>query len=74
MNKRAVFNPMNHPKVISGEFTVHEAFDDFIKNFNDRTGLGKIERIEWDDYYSAVSYQMDNDDHFINLIKKCWNF
>ena len=64
---------MNHPKVISGEYTVHEAFDDFVKSFNDRKGLGKIERIEWDDYYAAVSYQMDNDEHFMDLIKVCWN-
>ncbi len=64
---------MSHPKVISGEYTVHEAFDDINKNFNDKTGLGKIERIEWDDYYSAVSFQMDNDEHFIELIKLCWN-
>ena len=63
---------MNHPKVISGEFSVHQAFDDFVKNFNDRSGSGKIERIEWDDYYAAVSFSMDNDDHFVMLLKNVW--
>jgi hypothetical protein len=64
---------MNNPKVISGEFSTHESFDEFSKNFNDTTGLGKIERIEWDDYYAAVSSQMDNDEHFETLLCGCWS-
>ena len=64
---------MNNPKVIAGEFSTHESFDEFAKNFNDTTGLGKIERIEWDDYYAAVSSQMDNDEHFETLLLSCWS-
>lgn len=27
---------------------------------------------EWNDYYNAVSASIDNDDHFIQLMIKCW--
>lgn len=27
---------------------------------------------EWNDYYSAVSASIDNDDHFVQLIKMAW--
>jgi hypothetical protein len=48
-------------------------FDEFLKNFNDRTGRGKIDRYEWNDYYAAVSVSVDNDDHFDYLVKSVWN-
>ncbi len=52
--------------------TIDQAFDNFSKNFNDRTGKGKIDKYEWDDYYAAVSSSMENDDHFIYLLKHVW--
>jgi hypothetical protein len=51
---------------------LEQAFDEFLKNFNDRTGTGKIDKLEWDDYYAAVSYNMDNDEHFLKLVKIVW--
>ena len=65
-------NASKHPKVVKGEITQEQAFDEFARNFNDRTGAGKIEKCEWDDYYAAVSASMDNDDHFIELIRSTW--
>jgi len=45
----------------------------FLKNFNDTTGLGKVDRKEWNDYYSAVSSSIENDDHFVILMKTTWS-
>ena len=70
---KACFNSTKHPKVISGEFSQELVFSYFLKNFNDFYGIGKIERKEWNDYYSAVSYSVDNDDNFILLMKNNWS-
>jgi Ca2+-binding EF-hand superfamily protein len=70
---RQVFNCAKHPKVISGEMSEEQVFGMFLKNFNDYNGQGKIERKEWNDYYYAVSYTIDNDDHFVILMKTAWN-
>lgn len=32
-----------------------------------------IDRKEWIDFYSAVSCAIDNDDHFVLLMKCAWN-
>ena len=69
---KGMFNASKHPKVVKGEITQEQAFDEFARNFNDRTGAGKIEKCEWDDYYAAVSASMDNNDHFIELIRSTW--
>ena len=70
---RQVFNCAKHPKVVSGEMSEEQVFATFLKNFNDVNGQGKIDRKEWNDYYSAVSYSIDNDDHFVILMKTAWN-
>ncbi len=67
-----MFNASGHPSVVSGDITFEQAFDEFLKNFNDHTGSGKIQKLEWDDYYAAVSYNMDNDGHFVKLVKIVW--
>jgi hypothetical protein len=67
-----VFNCSDHPKVKVGLITEDQAFDEIIRNFNDRFGNGKIERCEWNDYYYAVSFSVQNDEHFNNLIKSVW--
>ena len=69
---KGVFNASKHPKVVSGEITQEQAFDEFARNFNDHTGSGKIEKCEWDDYYAAVSASVENDEHFIMLLKSTW--
>ena len=69
---RSIFNCSKHPKVVSGEMSEEQVFSNFLKNFNDY-GNGKLDRKEWDDYYSAVSFSIDNDDHFVLLMKCAWN-
>ena len=69
-----------HPKVKSGEKTEEQVFLEFLQNFGDKNKDGKITRLvssalhvqEWNDYYAAVSASIDNDDHFILLMKSAW--
>ena len=70
---RQVYNCSKHPKVVSAEMSEEQVFSSFLKNFNDKNSLGKIDRKEWNDYYSAVSYSIDNDDHFVIMMKTTWN-
>jgi len=67
---RGVFNGYKHPEVVSGHITIEQAFDQFVKNFNITNG--KITKVEWDDYYAAVSFSLENDDHFVLLLKSVW--
>lgn len=69
---RNVYNGKAHPKVISGDMTEDEVFLEFLQNFGDRNKDGKLERSEWNDYYGAVSSNIDNDDHFVQLMRTAW--
>jgi Ca2+-binding EF-hand superfamily protein len=69
---RGVFNTLMHPKVQSGEMSEDEVFIQFLQNFGDKNKDGTITRDEWNDYYAAVSASIDNDDHFVNLMKTAW--
>ena len=69
---RQIYNCSKHPKVVSAEMSEEQVFSLFLKNFNDKNNLGKIDRKEWNDYYSAVSYSIDNDDHFVIMMKTTW--
>ena len=66
------FNADNHPKVISGEMTVDQVFTQFLAQFGDKNGDGMISKAEWNDYYAAVSSNIDNDDHFCLLMRNAW--
>ena len=52
--------------------TEDEVFLEFLSNFGDRNRDGRIERCEWNDYYASVSASIDNDDHFVQLMKTAW--
>merc|ERR1719350_2520727 len=69
---RGVYNATMHPKVQSGEMTEDEVFLEFLANFGDKNRDGKIQRSEWNEYYAAVSSSIDNDDHFVMLMKTAW--
>lgn len=69
---RGVYDCSRHPKVISGQMTEDQVFVQFLKNFGDKNGDGKISRAEWNDHYSAVSASIDNDEHFVQLMKTAW--
>lgn len=69
---RVVYSCNAHPKVISGEITEDEAYLEFLANFGDKNNDGKITQTEWNDYYSAVSSSIDNDDHYVELMRTAW--
>ena len=49
-----------------------EVFKQFLQNFGDKNRDGTISRAEWNDYYAAVSASIDNDDHFVQLMRTAW--
>ena len=69
---RVAYNGSAHPKVISGNMTEDEAFLEFLANFGDKNNDGSITNVEWNDYYAAVSCTIDNDQHFVDLMKNAW--
>ena len=66
------YNVEKHPKYISGEMTKDEIFMQFLQNFNDKNGDGKISREEFNEYYSAVSADIDRDDYFVLMMQQAW--
>jgi Ca2+-binding EF-hand superfamily protein len=69
---KGVYNCNFHPKVQSGEMTEDEVFLEFLANFGDKNRDGCVQRDEWNEYYAAVSSSIDNDDHFVQLMKAAW--
>lgn len=69
---RSVYNCLLHPKVRSGVWTEEQAFTDLLSHFNDRNRDGRISRAEWNEYYAAVSAGVQQDDHFVQLMKAAW--
>ena len=52
--------------------TEQEVFLEFLEGFSDQKRDGKIQRLEWNEYYAAVSSSVDDDDHFIRLMRSVW--
>ena len=69
---QGVYDCSMHPKVQNGEMTADEVFTQFLGQFGDKNGDGMITKAEWNDYYAAVSSNIDNDDHFNDLIRAAW--
>ena len=44
----------------------------FLQNFNDKNGDGKISRDEFNEYYAAVSADIDRDDYFVLMMQQAW--
>lgn len=61
-----------HPKVQSGEMTADQVFEEFLQNFNDHDQDGRISKDEWNVYYASQSANIDNDEHFNQLITTAW--
>mmetsp|Transcript_5301 Transcript_5301/g.9728 ORF Transcript_5301/g.9728 Transcript_5301/m.9728 type:complete len:196 (+) Transcript_5301:1032-1619(+) len=66
------FNARLHPKVARGEMTEAQAFAEFMGNFADFNRDGRITREEWNEYFAAVSSSVENDEHFVQLMKLTW--
>eukprot|EP00828_Plagiopyla_frontata_P025587 TRINITY_DN3277_c0_g1_i3.p1 TRINITY_DN3277_c0_g1~~TRINITY_DN3277_c0_g1_i3.p1 ORF type:complete len:195 (-),score=36.98 TRINITY_DN3277_c0_g1_i3:133-717(-) len=72
MDLRGTYNCSFHPKVQRGEMTEDQVFLEFLQNFGDANKDGKVSRDEWNDYYAAVSASIDDDGHFVELMKIAW--
>lgn len=69
---RGVYSCSMHPKVQSGEMTEDEVFLEFLTSFGDKNRDGQITRAEWNEYYAAVSSSIDDDNHYVQLMKAAW--
>lgn len=69
---RGTYNATLHPKVQNGTMSEDDVFRQFLQSFGDINKDGIISRTEWNDYYSAVSASIDNDDHFVELMRAAW--
>ena len=49
-----------------------DVFMEFLENFGDVNRDGCITRQEWNEYYAAVSASIDNDEHFVELMRIAW--
>ncbi len=58
---------------MKGEISEEQAFLEFLTSFQDNQLSGYISRGEWNDYYGSVSASVNNDDHFIHLIRTTWS-
>ncbi len=67
-----VFNTKCDPRVVRGELTSDEALLEFIGNFEGKVKDGVISWAEFLDYYSNVSFNIDNDQHFEELVRRAW--
>ena len=72
LDLRGVYNCSFHPKVQNGQMTEEQVFREFLSSFGDANKDGRITRDEWNDYYAAVSASIDNDDHFVELMRTAW--
>ena len=65
---RKVFNCVKHPRFLSGELSEDQIFYLYLKNFSNEV-KAQVSKKEWDDYYAGISVAVDDDAHFIRLIK-----
>ena len=61
-----------HPLVVSGDITADEAILKFLVNFSDSNNDGTISKSEWDSYYASVSAKIENEGHFVDLMRQVW--
>ena len=67
-----VFDCSYHPQVQNGEKTKDDVYTEYLANFGDKNRDGTITRNEWNDYYAAVSANIDSDEHFVMLMRNAW--
>jgi hypothetical protein len=52
-----------------GDYTEDQIFYLFLKNFSNEKKISSVSKRQWDDYYAGISATIDDDVHFIRLIK-----
>ncbi len=66
---RKVFNCVKHPRYLMGDYSEDSIFYLYLKNFSNSKNITQVTKRQWDDYYAGVSITIDDDYHFIRLIK-----
>ena len=75
-----LFNPENHPDVLSGRRNPNEVYQEFVDTFEgnhnylngDEAPLGNVDIDEFCDYYDSISMMVDKDSEFENMVKGVW--
>jgi len=70
---KQVYDPSNHPDVMSGSMSPDEALMQFLDTFDGHDHDGHVSFDEFMDYYSNVSASVDDDDTFECMLKTEWN-
>ncbi len=52
-----------------GDYSEDSIFYLYLKNFSNSKNITQVTKRQWDDYYAGVSITIDDDYHFIRLIK-----
>ena len=68
------YDASKHPDVIAGKKTKEEVFREFLDTF-DVGGEkdGKVTRNEFENYYTNIGANIDNDDYFELMIRNAWH-
>ena len=67
-----VYSVEKHPKYISGEMSKDQIFNKFLTKFGDTNDDGIITYDEWLINYCKLSASIDNDEHFVLMMKNAW--
>ncbi|XP_053655871.2 crustacean calcium-binding protein 23 [Cherax quadricarinatus] len=67
------YDASGHPSVLAGEATEDDILLKFLGRFEGNTKEdGKLTKEEFMDYYSGISKSIDDDDYFVEVVKKAW--
>jgi len=75
-----LFNPENHPDVLSGKRNPNEVYQEFVDTFEgnhnylngDEAQFGNVDIDEFCDYYDSVSMMIDSDSEFEDMLRGVW--
>jgi Ca2+-binding EF-hand superfamily protein len=71
--EKSGYSAKDHPDVKSGKYTERKVLMDMLSRFEGGVGDGYVTEEEFIDYYArSVSPSIDNDDHFVLLVRKAW--
>ena len=70
---KGVYNVSKHPKYLSGEWTEEQCLQQFLVSFDTPNEAdGKIEEVEFFNYYAGVSASVDSDAYFDLMMRQAW--
>ena len=75
-----LFNPENHPDVLTGKKSPEEVYQEFLDTFDgnhtylngDEALYGNVDIDEFCDYYDSISMMIEKDSDFENMVRGVW--